>query len=133
MPGTEGFFRRHIAWILPYYRAIDDVEYRVESLLNELEIEAPEDFDPETRAELAALARDREEDVYVLNRIHDFLNDKRRFVAFALDEDVPYPENFLNLDSAYYETVLDRQGFATYIASLNEPTLLPWTFSEAAL
>lgn len=49
-----------------------------------------------------------------LKRLVRFLSPKKRFVAFAFDDKVPYPEEFLNLDSDFYEFHLDRSTYRRY-------------------
>lgn len=131
-----GFFRRHIAWILPYYdliqEAVENKEHEVERLFTESEDEEDQGGIPQ-RIHNQNLSRDCHEDLEILQNIKNFLDERSAYVEFAMYEDTPFPEEFLNLDSAYYETKLARSDMALLVSSLNDQLIFPLTFNEPSM
>ena len=46
-----------------------------------------------------------------MSSMMNYFDDKVKYVAFAVNKNIPFPEEFLNLDSDYYEFKLNKSWF----------------------
>lgn len=97
---VSGIFERSIEWILPFYETVPPAfrtitERRERAVGNEM-IDAADPL---------------EADWYMMKCIVDFLMQKRKHVAFALDYGEPFPQPLLDLNEKFYVEVLEKGRF----------------------